>query len=136
VERVNDTALEDRPEAFNRLSVDRADNLLVFRIVNGAMREFRAGMLIADPFDRCEQPKLYGKGSAADRRHPIAARPSRWAHDFNTDRNMQAIFRSLPGASFVVNGATPAADTAHHHLRRNDLAQRLVGLRQRRCATV
>ena len=35
-----------------------------------------------------------------------------WAHDFNTDRNVQATFLALPGASFVVNGANPAADTA------------------------
>jgi uncharacterized protein with beta-barrel porin domain len=35
-----------------------------------------------------------------------------WAHDFNTDRNVQATFQSLPGSAFVVNGATPAADTA------------------------
>jgi outer membrane autotransporter protein len=35
-----------------------------------------------------------------------------WAHDFNTDRNVQATFLTLPGASFVVNGASPAADTA------------------------
>ena len=35
-----------------------------------------------------------------------------WAHDYNTDRNVQATFLTLPGASFVVNGAQPAADTA------------------------
>jgi autotransporter-associated beta strand protein len=35
-----------------------------------------------------------------------------WAHDFNTDRNVQATFQSLPGSAFVVNGAAPAADTA------------------------
>jgi autotransporter-associated beta strand protein len=35
-----------------------------------------------------------------------------WAHDFNTDRNVQATFLTLPGASFVVNGAAPSADTA------------------------
>jgi autotransporter-associated beta strand protein len=35
-----------------------------------------------------------------------------WAHDFNTDRNVQAAFQTLPGSAFVVNGATPAADTA------------------------
>jgi uncharacterized protein with beta-barrel porin domain len=35
-----------------------------------------------------------------------------WAHDFNTDRNVQATFLTLPGASFVVNGANPSADTA------------------------
>jgi uncharacterized protein with beta-barrel porin domain len=35
-----------------------------------------------------------------------------WAHDYNTERSASATFQSLPGASFVVNGATPAADAA------------------------
>jgi uncharacterized protein with beta-barrel porin domain len=35
-----------------------------------------------------------------------------WAHDFNTDRAASATFQALPGASFVVNGATPARDAA------------------------
>jgi autotransporter-associated beta strand protein len=35
-----------------------------------------------------------------------------WAHDFNTDRSITPTFQALPGASFVVNGATPAHDLA------------------------
>jgi len=35
-----------------------------------------------------------------------------WAHDFNTERAVSATFQSLPGASFVVNGARPAHDAA------------------------
>jgi autotransporter-associated beta strand protein len=35
-----------------------------------------------------------------------------WAHDFNTERSVAATFQSLPGASFVVNGAAPAHDSA------------------------
>jgi autotransporter-associated beta strand protein len=35
-----------------------------------------------------------------------------WAHDFNADRNIQAVFQTLPGASFVVNGAAQAHDSA------------------------
>ena len=35
-----------------------------------------------------------------------------WAHDFNTDRNVTALFQTLPGASFVVNGAAQAHDSA------------------------
>ena len=35
-----------------------------------------------------------------------------WAHDFNTDRAASATFQTLPGASFVVNGAAPAHDAA------------------------
>ena len=35
-----------------------------------------------------------------------------WAHDFNTDRNIGAVFQTLPGAAFVVNGAALAPDSA------------------------
>lgn len=35
-----------------------------------------------------------------------------WAHDFNTDRNVTALFQTLPGAAFVVNGAAQARDSA------------------------
>ena len=28
-----------------------------------------------------------------------------WAHDYNPNRAVTAIFQTLPGASFVVNGA-------------------------------
>jgi uncharacterized protein with beta-barrel porin domain len=35
-----------------------------------------------------------------------------WAHDFNPDRSIAATFQTLPGASFVVNGAVEAADSA------------------------
>jgi len=35
-----------------------------------------------------------------------------WAHDFNADRIIGATFQTLPGASFVVNGAAQAHDSA------------------------
>ena len=35
-----------------------------------------------------------------------------WAHDFDPDRSMAATFQTLPGASFVVNGAAQARDSA------------------------
>ena len=35
-----------------------------------------------------------------------------WAHDFNPDRSIAATFQTLPGASFVVNGAAQAHDSA------------------------
>ncbi|QOZ24619.1 autotransporter domain-containing protein [Bradyrhizobium sp. CCBAU 51753] len=34
-----------------------------------------------------------------------------WAHDFNPDRNIAAVFQALPGAAFVVNGAAQASDS-------------------------
>ena len=35
-----------------------------------------------------------------------------WAHNFNPDRSIAATFQTLPGASFVVNGAGQARDAA------------------------
>jgi autotransporter-associated beta strand protein len=35
-----------------------------------------------------------------------------WAHDYDPDRLIAATFQTLPGASFVVNGAAQAADSA------------------------
>ena len=35
-----------------------------------------------------------------------------WAHDFNPDRAVAATFQTLPGASFVVNGARRRSDSA------------------------
>ncbi len=35
-----------------------------------------------------------------------------WAHDFNPDSAVSATFQTLPGASFVVNGAALASDSA------------------------
>jgi uncharacterized protein with beta-barrel porin domain len=35
-----------------------------------------------------------------------------WAHDWITDPNLMPTFEALPGASFIVNGATPAKNSA------------------------
>jgi T5SS/PEP-CTERM-associated repeat protein/autotransporter-associated beta strand protein len=35
-----------------------------------------------------------------------------WAHDYDPDRSIAPTFQSLPGASFVVNGAAQASDSA------------------------
>ena len=34
-----------------------------------------------------------------------------WAHDWVSDHSITAAFQTLPGASFIVNGATPATDS-------------------------
>ena len=35
-----------------------------------------------------------------------------WAHDWVSDPTLVALFQALPGASFIVNGATPAKNSA------------------------
>jgi uncharacterized protein with beta-barrel porin domain len=70
----------------------------------------------------------YGAKSVTDTRSELGARTDKsfavsncvltlrgrvaWAHDFNPDRNVAATFQALPGASFVVNGAAQAHDSA------------------------
>jgi autotransporter-associated beta strand protein len=48
--------------------------------------------------------------------HPSAALSLRgrlaWAHDWVSDPTLAAAFQTLPGASFLVNGATPAKNSA------------------------
>ncbi len=56
-----------------------------------------------------------------------------WAHDYNPDRGIAAAFQTLPGASFVVNGAAQAHRLgADHRLRRDEMDKRLVGRRHLR----
>ena len=56
-----------------------------------------------------------------------------WAHDFNPDRNIAATFQTLPGASFVVNGAAQAQRRgARHRLRRDEMAERFFARRDLR----
>ncbi len=70
----------------------------------------------------------YGAKSVTDPRSELGIRTDRsfalqtgiltlrgrlaWAHDYNPDRAVAATFQTLPGASFVVNGAAPARDSA------------------------
>jgi autotransporter-associated beta strand protein len=35
-----------------------------------------------------------------------------WAHDWRSNPSLTAVFQALPGASFIVNGATPPKDSA------------------------
>jgi uncharacterized protein with beta-barrel porin domain len=35
-----------------------------------------------------------------------------WAHDYDPSRSVASTFQALPGASFVVNGAAQASDSA------------------------
>ena len=64
-----------------------------------AIREANSACAPTNPL-RCRVRLLTLRGRAA------------WAHDFNPDRSIGAVFQTLPGAAFVVNGAAQARDSA------------------------
>jgi hypothetical protein len=64
VECADDVALENQPEAFDGLSVDCADNILAFGVVNNAMRIFAVKTPVATPLIGAKQTDFMGDGFA------------------------------------------------------------------------
>jgi hypothetical protein len=62
VERADDAAFEDAPEALNRLSVNRADDVLMLGMVNGAVVEFIAKVPVINPLIGAEQTDFFRDG--------------------------------------------------------------------------
>ena len=62
VEGANDPALEDAPEALNRVGMDRADDVLVPRVVDSGVREGLFEIAIAGPLIGAEQADLVRNG--------------------------------------------------------------------------
>ena len=60
MECTNDTALEDRPETFNRIRVDRTNDVLALAVVNDAVREVFVERAIADPLISAKQADFLG----------------------------------------------------------------------------
>ena len=59
VEGADHAALEDRPEALNRVRVDGADNVLMRGVMDDlVLREFLVEVLVTDPMVRDEQADL------------------------------------------------------------------------------
>jgi autotransporter-associated beta strand protein len=56
---------------------------------------------------RFDRLLLLNPGAALTMRARVA-----WAHDWVSDPSLAPVFQTLPGASFIVNGATPAKNSA------------------------
>ena len=62
VEGTDDAALDDAPEALNRVGVDGTYNILALSMVNGSVRIGFAETMIANPLIRAEQANLVRHG--------------------------------------------------------------------------
>ena len=64
VEASHDPTLSERPEAFDGLSVDRADDILATRMVHGVERIFVSEFAIAGPLVGAKQADFVRDGFA------------------------------------------------------------------------
>ena len=62
VKGANHAALENRPEPFNGLSVDCADDILASRMVNGSVREIFVEDVVCGPLIGAKQTDFMGNG--------------------------------------------------------------------------
>jgi hypothetical protein len=73
VERADHATLEDRPKAFDRVCVDRADDILAGSMADNVVRIILVQPPIADPFIRDQEAYLLGYRAAHKRLEDIAA---------------------------------------------------------------
>jgi hypothetical protein len=64
VEASDNSAFEDRPETFNRVGVDSADNMLSRAVIDNAVRKFFAKVVIAPKGVGADQTDFVGNGFA------------------------------------------------------------------------
>ena len=60
MERANNAALEDRPKAFNRVGMNRANNILALGVINGSEWICLFQPLVSAPIVGREQANLVG----------------------------------------------------------------------------
>jgi hypothetical protein len=80
VERSDYAALEDRPEAFDGLSVDCADDILASGVINDAVRIFAVKPLVANPSIGAKQANFMGDGFTDERGESGGMRPREQPH--------------------------------------------------------
>jgi hypothetical protein len=58
MECADDASLEDAPKVFNRLGMDRTNDILVFCMVNGPVRKCKSEVPLANPLIGTDQANL------------------------------------------------------------------------------
>jgi len=71
VERADHAALEDRPKTFNRVGMDRADNVLVRFVVNHLVRVLAQIVAVSRPGVGRQQTDLIGNGFVHEGQHRV-----------------------------------------------------------------
>ncbi len=105
VERAHHAALEDRPEAFDCLSVDRADDVLALGVVNGRVRIFLIEPPVTFPLIGAEQTYFVRDGLADEFTECVGAD----VLDNAGDHVVLPLDRADDGRLARPNAASPAA---------------------------
>jgi hypothetical protein len=101
VESADDAALEQRPEAFDRVRVDCADDILLVRVPDNLVGVFPVQPAIADPFIGDEQRHLVGNDFA---HKPFQRRCVNTLDDTGNDLSLAAI---APTTGFLPDPKPP-----------------------------
>jgi hypothetical protein len=111
VESADDTALEDRPKAFNRIGVHRTDYILMFAVVNGRVLEVAQIVAVIASGVRRQQANLVRNGFIDEIEHGLSGHALQNSRDYIAvsldcadDRRLircRAEFSLFPMAVFV-----------------------------------
>ena len=108
VERTDHAALEDRPEAFDGLGMNGADDVLASSVVNGGVREIFIEAFVSGPLIGAKQADLMGNGFANER----VERCSLDVRDYPRDHIALAADGADDWSFAGTNAAGPAASAA------------------------
>src|SRR6266446_2051952 len=109
VERAHHSALNQRPETFNRVGVDRADNVLAYGVVDDAMRILALHVLVSEIVVSADQADLMGDGLANELTQGFLAHIPDNASNHISLATDSASDRSLPRADTAASTLAAAA---------------------------
>lgn len=112
VERADDTALDEGPEALNRVRVNRSDNVLPHRMLDDGVRVFLVQTVVTAPLIRAEKANLGRYGFAHERAQRFALHVFDDASNDTAFAADSADHRDFAGARTATARAIPISSLA------------------------
>ena len=141
VERTNDTAFDDGPKAFDGLSMNGTDDILLFGMVNDGMRIFAIKAAISNPLIRTKQANFMRYGFADKSRQCLGANIINDARDNVSLALYSADDWRFAGTDAASSAATAAlipmaifGETADESFVNLDNATKLLNVLNKRCS--
>jgi len=105
VEAADNATLEDRPEAFNRVRVDRANNVLAVAVLHGEVREILPEVAVSAALIGSQQTNLIGNSLSDETLYGLASDVPQDARHHVALAAYRADHRDFAGASAATSAA-------------------------------